>query len=63
MPCPITFYVEEEQECLSLDKVERQVAKQLQGSMEMLRSGPEGCVSYDDFNAGKEAIIRLGEMC
>jgi hypothetical protein len=31
--------------------------------MEMLHLGSEGCVSCDDFDADKEAIIRMEEMC
>jgi hypothetical protein len=61
--CPITFTTEEEQESLRLDGLERKAAEQLQGSMEMLRLGPEGRLSCDDFGAAKEAITRMEEMC
>jgi hypothetical protein len=58
VPCPISFTLEEEQECLRLDELEQEAAEQLQGSMEILGLGPEGWVPCDNFDAAKEAIDR-----
>ncbi|RMZ82994.1 hypothetical protein DV737_g1818, partial [Chaetothyriales sp. CBS 132003] len=63
VPCPIAFAEEEEQACFRLDELEREVAEQLRGSMEMLGLGPEGWVSSDNYEAAKEAIGRMKEMC
>ncbi|CAK3787619.1 Hypothetical predicted protein [Lecanosticta acicola] len=63
VPCPVTFAEEEEQECFRLDELEREAAEQLRGSMEMLGLGPEGWVSNDNYEAVKEAIARMKDMC
>jgi hypothetical protein len=51
VPCPISFTLEEEQECLRLDELEQEAAEQLQSSMEMLGLDPEGWGSCDNFDA------------
>jgi hypothetical protein len=63
VPCLISFSLEEEQECLRLDELEQEAAEQLQGSIEMLGLEPEGWVSCDNFDAAKEVIDRMKEMC
>lgn len=62
-PCPLTFTQEEEQECLRLDDLERDAVEQLEASKEMLGLGPEGWVSHDNYDAAKEAVSRMKEMC
>jgi hypothetical protein len=63
VPCPITFTEEEEQEYLHLDELEREAAEQLRESMEMLGLGPEGWVSSENYEAAKEAIVRMKQIC
>ncbi|KAF2770391.1 hypothetical protein EJ03DRAFT_350470 [Teratosphaeria nubilosa] len=44
-------------------ELEREAAEQLKDSMEMLGLGPEGWISSDNYEAAKEAIARMKEMC
>lgn len=63
VPCPITFDEEEERDCFRLDELEREAVEQLQSSMETLGLGPEGWISNENYDAAKEAIARMKEMC